>query len=109
MSESSASEPLVNGEPRQQNQRQIVGRQPADILLRKCIPWHACRSQREVTEHGSRSTLIDGHIAHADRELLLIVPFVSPALDVKRCVAALDILHLVRCFETATNEGRSLR
>jgi hypothetical protein len=76
-----ACEAPLHREPCPQDQRQVVVRQTADVLLWECLARYASHRQGKVAEHGSRNALIDGHISHADRDLRLIRPDV--ALEVR--------------------------
>ena len=65
-------------------------------------------SQGKVAEHGSRSVLIESHIAYTDRALLLIGPGMTPEIIVEGVVTAIEILHLIMFFEAANDNAHSV-
>src|SRR6202034_1640520 len=59
----------------------------------------------KVAKHGSRSVLIESHIAYTDRALLLIGAGMTLEIVVEGVVTAIEILHLILFF-VATNDNR---
>lgn len=106
MAETSAAETFINGQPGQQNQRQIVGRQAAYIFLWKFVARNAGGGQREIAEHSMGRRFINGNIGDSNRDLLLIRPGVAPQIIVERFITAIKALYIVELVEMTDRNGQ---
>src|SRR5260370_36574833 len=108
MTNASPRKPPIDREPRQQNQRQVVSRQPTDVLRWKSFARYAGHCKSKVPEHRPWRRLVDRHIRDSDRAFLLVRPRVALKIIVQRFVATVEAVHLIAFFETANQDGHSV-
>jgi hypothetical protein len=74
VSQALAREMFVNAQSSQQDQREIIRGQAANVLFGQAIAGYARSCQRKVAKDSVRRGFIDSYIGYADGTLLLVRP-----------------------------------